>query len=96
MCADTDGIAEAESRVPLPEELRDHALVDSPLQEEHLGRPVAEELLQGGATPRKDWVRHFSVLGTLRMPIGEGSVVCLCKERLPLDGTNSAIPAGLL
>ena len=49
-----------------------------------------------GATPRKDWIRHFSALGTLRIPIGEGGVVCLCKELLPLDETNSAIPAGLL
>jgi predicted AAA+ superfamily ATPase len=49
-----------------------------------------------GATPRKDWIRHFSALGTLRIPIGEGGVVCLCKELLPLDGANSAIPAGLL
>ena len=49
-----------------------------------------------GATPRRDWVRHFSVLKTLKLPIGEGGVVCLCKELLPLDEANSAIPAGFL
>lgn len=49
-----------------------------------------------GATPKKDWIRQFPVLDTLKMPVGEGGVVCLCGECLPLGRDATAIPAGLL
>jgi len=60
---------------------------------DHTLHPVEVKL---GATARKDWVRHFSVLRSLGLRVGEGGVVSLCKELLPLDQANSAIPAGLL
>lgn len=60
---------------------------------DHMLHPVEVKL---GTTARKDWIRHFSVLRSLGLPVGEGGVVCLCKELLPLDEANSAIPAGLL
>lgn len=47
-----------------------------------------------GPTPRADWVRHFSFLRTLRMSIGKGGVICLCKELLLLDAANAAIRVG--
>ena len=49
-----------------------------------------------GATPRRDWIRHFTVLKRLDKPIGQGGVVCLCKEPVPLTEDITAIPAGFL
>ena len=49
-----------------------------------------------GATPKLDWIRHFPVLATLKMPVGEGGAICLCSELLPLGKQAAAIPVGLL
>ncbi|RJP35990.1 MAG: ATP-binding protein [Phycisphaerales bacterium] len=48
------------------------------------------------ATPRREWTRSFSVLDRLAPQWREGGVVCLCRQRLPLDDRVSAIPVGLL
>lgn len=47
-----------------------------------------------GAGPRKDWVRHFSALKRLGPSPRPGSVLCLCREPLPIDRDTMAIPAG--
>ncbi len=52
--------------------------------------------IKRGATPSGDWVRAFPTLERLGRPIGEGGVVCLCKECMPLTGKTTAIPAGAL
>ena len=49
-----------------------------------------------GATPRSEWVRHFSVLERLGAPIGEGAVVCLAPEPVPLTETVTAVPVGAI
>jgi len=48
------------------------------------------------ATPRRDWVQAFSALERLGKPIGEGGVICLCKEPTPLSRGATAIPVGIL
>ena len=48
------------------------------------------------ATPKREWVRGFSVLKRLGKPVGEGGVVCLCKEPVPLSQEVTAIPVGLI
>jgi len=47
-----------------------------------------------GASPTRDWIRHFPTLRRLKRPIGRGAVICLCAEAFPLDASNDAIPAG--
>ncbi len=49
-----------------------------------------------GATPKRDWVRAFRALERLKKPIGEGGVVCLTKELIPLSPTANAIPVGVI
>jgi len=49
-----------------------------------------------GATPRRDWVQAFSSLERLGKPLGEGGVICLCKEPVPLTREATAIPIGLI
>ena len=49
-----------------------------------------------GATPKRDWVRAFSGLERLGKPVGEGAVVCLCKEPMPLTRKAMAVPIGIV
>ncbi len=49
-----------------------------------------------GATPKREWVRAFSTLERLGKPLGEGGVICLCKEPVPLTREATAIPIGLI
>lgn len=45
------------------------------------------------AQPGRDAVRHFSVIENLGMEVGQGAVVCLADERLPLTAKVEVIPA---
>lgn len=49
-----------------------------------------------GASPSKDWIRHFPTLERFKRPIGHGAVLCLCPEYIPIDRTTDAIPIGFL
>jgi predicted AAA+ superfamily ATPase len=46
--------------------------------------------------PGKETVKHFDVLKNSGMLLGEGAVVCLYDNVLPLDKTNWIIPAWLV
>jgi hypothetical protein len=48
------------------------------------------------ATPRSDWVQPFSALKKLSYELGEGGVVCLRPELLPLGPKTTTIPVGLI
>jgi len=48
------------------------------------------------ATPQRQWAHSFRVLERLGKPVGEGGVICLCKEPLPLSEKVTAIPVGVL
>lgn len=47
-----------------------------------------------GASPKKEWIKHFPVLEEFKRPIGHGAVLSLCPEAFPVDNTNDAIPVG--
>ena len=47
-----------------------------------------------GASPKKDSIRHFSVLDRSALPLRPGSVLCLSPDVFPIDRGNTAIPAG--
>ena len=49
-----------------------------------------------GAAPRTDWVRHFRSLDRFPTPRGDGAVICLCREPLPLTREVTAVPVGYL
>ena len=48
------------------------------------------------ATPRREWAQPFAALERLNPRPTAGGVVCLCRARLPLTATVTAIPAALL
>jgi hypothetical protein len=52
--------------------------------------------LKKTASPGKDDVRHFSVLGKTRMPVGPGGVICLAERSLPLTSAAQSIPVGAI
>lgn len=52
--------------------------------------------IKRGATPSRDWVRAFSALERLGKSVGEGGVICLCKEHVPLTNKITAFPVGML
>ena len=47
-----------------------------------------------GATPQKDWIKSFSALKKLGLPLGPGAVLSLTSEPFALDRDISALPAG--
>ncbi len=49
-----------------------------------------------GATPNRGWVKPFGVLEKFALPVGEGAVVCLCSEPLPLTRNAMAVPVGVI
>ena len=52
--------------------------------------------IRKSGSPRPSWARQFDVLDRLRPQWGEGGVICLCREWLPLSDKASAIPAGFM
>ena len=48
------------------------------------------------SSPKRDWTSVFCTLDNLDLKRGEGAVVCICREALPLQQTAEAIPVGLI
>ena len=48
------------------------------------------------ASPKKDDVRHFSILEKLKMPTGPGGVICLSEHSIPLTESAYSIPVATL
>ena len=48
------------------------------------------------ASPRKDHIKNFSLLNKLDMNIGEGGLICLCDDYIPLNKIVTAIPVELI
>ncbi|MDR1057677.1 MAG: DUF4143 domain-containing protein [Coxiellaceae bacterium] len=44
------------------------------------------------ASPNVNDIRHFKVLEKLKMPIGEGGIICLVKQLIPLTTKVTTIP----
>jgi hypothetical protein len=67
--------------------------VDFVFEQDQILYPVEVKL---SATPRREWGRVFSVLSRLGKPVGEGAVICLCSEAIPLDTHVMALPVGVI
>jgi predicted AAA+ superfamily ATPase len=52
--------------------------------------------IKKSASPKREWVGHFSALSRLKRQVGEGGVLCLCKQMMPLTETANAIPIGMI
>ena len=48
------------------------------------------------ASPGSGDIRHFSVLGNLKLPVGPGGVICLTLQSLPLGPMVRSVPVASL
>ena len=48
--------------------------------------------IKKGATPKPGWIRHFRSMEKLKVPLGSGVVVCMCKQIVPLEKKVTAVP----
>jgi len=52
--------------------------------------------IKKSGTVSRDWANAFSPLGRLKAPVGDGGIVCLCDQTVPLTEKIRAIPVGLI
>ena len=52
--------------------------------------------IKKSSAPKKDAIRHFSLLEKNGFTLGTGAVICLSKELLPLDKNNWIVPLSLI
>ena len=52
--------------------------------------------IKKSATPKKEAVKHFSLLEKSGVQIGHGAVVCMIRELMPLDNNNWLVPVWLI
>jgi len=52
--------------------------------------------IKKSAAPSREWGRMLNVLDTLHERRGEGAVICLCREPLPINERVTALPIGLI
>lgn len=52
--------------------------------------------IKKSSAPKKDAIRHFSLLEKNGFTLGTGAVICLSKELLPLDKNNWIVPPSLI
>jgi predicted AAA+ superfamily ATPase len=52
--------------------------------------------IKKSSNPSKSSIKHFSVLKNTKLEVGEGSVICLSNDLLPLNDKNWYVPAWLI
>ncbi|OHB60970.1 MAG: ATPase [Planctomycetes bacterium GWF2_42_9] len=52
--------------------------------------------IKRSASPKPQWTENFRALSNLKLPVGEGGVICLCPQSLPLRDNVTAIPIGCI
>jgi predicted AAA+ superfamily ATPase len=50
--------------------------------------------IKRSATVRRDWAGPFATLDRIGLPRGEGAVLCLAPDEVPLDERTTALPLG--
>lgn len=72
---------------------KDGKEIDFLLEHDGILNPVEAKL---SATPKSDWAKPFQSLRKLKVNIGQGAVVCLYPEEIPLTRGITIVPVGLL
>ncbi|RMI06671.1 MAG: ATP-binding protein [Calditrichaeota bacterium] len=72
---------------------RDKREIDLLIVEDHTIYPLE---IKKTASPTGRMVRHFEILERLKLPVGQGGVICLTDRLLPLTQSYSAIPVWML
>lgn len=72
---------------------KDGKEIDFLIEQDQVIYPIE---VKKSATIRRDWTRHFSVLEKLNKQIGNGCVISLCDQSLPIDDKNTALPISFI
>lgn len=48
--------------------------------------------IKQSATPQKEWIKNFKILDKLNQNIGQGGIICMIDNLLPIDEKNNFIP----
>jgi hypothetical protein len=72
---------------------RDGTEIDLLLELDGVLHPIE---IKRSATVRRSWAHAFSALDRLHLPRGEGAVLCLAPDQVPLDDRTTALPLGAL
>ncbi len=67
--------------------------IDLIIEDNHTLYPIE---VKKSASPKKSAIKHFKVLENTDFEVGEGNVICLIDELIPIDEKNSFVPIGLL
>lgn len=72
---------------------KDQKEIDLIIHENNTLYPIE---IKKSSNPGKDSVRHFEILKSTGLVVGEGNVICLTGDLLPLDNNNWYVPAWMI
>ena len=72
---------------------KDNNEIDFLFQKDQIFHPVE---VKKTASPKREMARSFNTLARLKQPIGEGAVLCLCRQVVPLARDVDAVPVGII
>ena len=72
---------------------KDGKEIDLLIQSDEIIHPVE---IKKSASPSKDMVRHFKVLDNLKLPVGQGCIISLAPQRIPITDSVQNVPVGML
>jgi predicted AAA+ superfamily ATPase len=72
---------------------KDGREIDLILEENNTLFPIE---IKKSASPKKDAIKHFKVLGKSGMNVGLGGVICMASDLVPMDSNHWMIPVWLL
>ncbi len=72
---------------------KEHREIDLLIVQDRTVHPVE---VKKSASVRPEWAGQLATAGEIGLKLGEGGVVCLCRELLPIKRGVTAIPVGLL
>jgi hypothetical protein len=62
----------------------------------NLRRSASRRPGKKSGSPRPEWAGHFPAVTRMGLKIGDGAVICLCREMLPIRRGVTATPLGML
>ena len=72
---------------------KDGKEIDLLIQSDEIIYPIE---IKKSASPSKDIVRHFKVLNNLKIPVGQGCIISLAPQRIPITDSVQNVPVGML
>lgn len=71
----------------------DNREIDLIIEQDNILYPIE---IKKASNPKKDAIRHFKVLDKTGKVVGQGNVICLANDIMPLDSNNDIVPVWLI